>query len=85
MKHNPILLVDKKASEKMKDSRVLEWMEALRKASCPMVNIKVEKCDAMVIGHYEPTKNIIRINEAVTDENLIQNTLVHELIHAYEY
>jgi hypothetical protein len=66
-------------------AKVTDWMNQIRMAGCPIVVIKQDILPPNVVGHYDPLNHIISINQAVTDDRLIQKTIVHELVHAYEF
>jgi inner membrane protease ATP23 len=65
---------------------VLQWLRKLEDAGCPLHGgIEKVACTEPIAGQYDPDSNSIRICHHVYDEEQVQNTITHELIHAYEY
>jgi hypothetical protein len=61
--------------------KVRKWLEAIKDAGC---SVKIERmqCKEPIAGYFDHKSNTIRICENIDNQ---ENTLIHELIHAYEY
>jgi hypothetical protein len=64
----------------------LKWLQVLEDAGCPLQGgVERVVCTEPIAGQYDVPSNSIRICHHVYDQEQVQNTITHELIHAYEY
>lgn len=84
------LKCEKKAYECLKTSKLVQLMTAALKSSGCAIDmrrhISCEVCDPSVTGGYDPLLNQIVLCENLNQsKGVIQGTLVHEMIHMFDY
>jgi Zn-dependent peptidase ImmA (M78 family) len=62
--------------------KIRKWLEALEKNSCVIPRIEMVKTNEFA-GKYETNSGTLYVNDELQGK-LMENTIVHELIHAFE-
>jgi inner membrane protease ATP23 len=65
--------------------KVRKWIAKLQEFSCPIPSIKTIDCEQNVAGQFDPLSNNLYICSNLKEFILLETTITHELIHAFDF